>query len=223
MAVSGVPVLWLLLGAILTIAVAISPAEGSRTHRHYDFFVSASVSARIVIKFARIRAINQKLRHGLQIRKAHHTRLCHRKSILTVNGRFPGPTIHARNGDVVTVDVHNQGDRNITLHWHGVDQPRNPWSDGPEFITQCPIQPGANFTYKIILSWEEGTLWWHAHSAFDRHTVHGAIVIRPRRRSAYPFQKPHREIPPIILGNYCSATDIARRGARLAWSSNALF
>jgi len=80
-----------------------------------------------------------------------------------------------------------------------VDQPRNPWSDGPEFITQCPIQPGDNFTYKIILSWEEGTLWWHAHSDFDRNTVHGAIVIRPRRGTTYPFKKPHKEIP-IFLG-----------------------
>ena len=26
---------------------------------------------------------------------------------------------------------------------HGVKQPRNPWSDGPVYITQCPIKPGA--------------------------------------------------------------------------------
>jgi laccase len=38
-----------------------------------------------------------------------------------------------------------------------VDQPRNPWFDGPEYITQCPIRPGANFTYRIVLSEEEGT------------------------------------------------------------------
>uniref|UniRef100_K3YZL4 laccase n=1 Tax=Setaria italica TaxID=4555 RepID=K3YZL4_SETIT len=117
------------------------------------------------------------------IKKADYTRLCHRKSILTVN---------ARKGDVVTVDVHNQGDKNITLHWHGVDQPRNPWSDGPEFIMQCPIQPGASFAYRIIL---------RGGGDFDRATVHGAIVIRPWRGSAYPFQKPHREIP-IILGEW---------------------
>jgi laccase len=39
-----------------------------------------------------------------------------------------------------------------------VDQPRNPWFDGPEYITQCPIRPGANFTYRIVFSEEEGTL-----------------------------------------------------------------
>jgi laccase len=80
-----------------------------------------------------------------------------------------------------------------------VNQPRSPWWDGPEFITQCPIQPGNNFTYQIIFSEEEGTLWWHAHSGMDRATVHGAIIIRPSHGTAYPFRKPHKEIP-IILG-----------------------
>ena len=135
----------------------------------------------------------------MQIKETKVTRLCHEKTILAVNGQFPGPTIYARAGDVVVVNVYNQGNKNITLHWHGVDQPRNPWFDGPEYITQCPIQPGANFTYRIIFSEEEGTVWWHAHSDFDRATVHGAIVVHPKRGSAYPYTKPHKEMP-IILG-----------------------
>jgi laccase len=84
---------------------------------------------------------------------------------------------------------------------HGVDQPRNPWSDGPEYITQCPIRLGESMTYKILLTEEEGTIWWHAHSSWDRATVHGAIVVRPPKGQPYPFPKPHKEIP-IILGNH---------------------
>jgi laccase len=84
---------------------------------------------------------------------------------------------------------------------HGVDQPRNPWFDGPEYITQCPIRPGANFTYRIFFSEEEGTLWWHAHSDFDGATVHGAIVIHPKRHHHHPYPKPHGEIP-VILGEW---------------------
>ena len=86
---------------------------------------------------------------------------------------------------------------------HGVDQPRNPWSDGPEYITQCPIQPGAAFAYRVILSQEEGTLWWHAHTGFDRATVHGAIVVLPKHGTAFPFVQSAtamEEMPPIILG-----------------------
>jgi laccase len=53
----------------------------------------------------------------LQIKEANYTRLCHEKTILTVNGQFPGPTIFARKGDVVVVNVYNQGNKNITIHW----------------------------------------------------------------------------------------------------------
>ncbi|KQK01912.1 laccase-21 [Brachypodium distachyon] len=139
--------------------------------------------------------------HDFIIKEANYPRLCQNKKILTVNGQFPGPTITARRGDVVIVNVINQGNKNITIHWHGVDQPRNPWYDGPEFITQCPIQPGTNFTYRILLSEEEGTIWWHAHSDFDRASVHGAFVIHPKNGTYYPFKMPHEEIP-IILGEW---------------------
>ena len=86
---------------------------------------------------------------------------------------------------------------------HGVKQPRKPWSDGPEYVTQCPIKPGANFTYEIIFSTEEGTLWWHAHSDWSRATVHGPIIIFPKIGTTYPFPKPHAEFP-IVLGMFLS-------------------
>ncbi|OEL37291.1 putative laccase-9 [Dichanthelium oligosanthes] len=178
-AVAGAPdvvLRFLQLGVFLALGAAavMSPAAQCSRVRHYHFL----------------------------IKKVNVTRLCRQKSILTVNGQFPGPTIRARTGDVVVVNVHNHGDKNITIHWHGVDQPRNPWSDGPEYVTQCPIQPGAAFAYRVILSQEEGTLWWHAHTGFDRATVHGAIVILPKHGDTFPFQTkpPVEEMPPIILG-----------------------
>ena len=85
---------------------------------------------------------------------------------------------------------------------HGVKQTRNPWSDGPDHITQCRIQPGTNFTYKVIFGEDqEGTLWWHAHSDWTRATVHGAIVILPTQGTTYPFPKPDGEHL-LVLGIY---------------------
>nr|POF24916.1 laccase-15 [Quercus suber] len=85
---------------------------------------------------------------------------------------------------------------------HGVKQPRYPWLDGIEYITRCPIQPKQRFSQKIIFSFEEGTLWWHAHSDWTRTIVHGAIIIHPKRGTSYPFPKqPHAEVP-IILGEW---------------------
>ncbi|GJW97898.1 putative laccase [Tanacetum coccineum] len=141
------------------------------------------------------------LRYTFVVQETNHTRLCTNKQLLTVNGQFPGPTITARRGDTVIVDVINRGDYNITIHWHGVKQPRYPWSDGPEFVTQCPIKPGGNFTQKVFLSDEEGTLWWHAHSDWSRATIHGLIYILPRLGTTYPFRQPDAEVP-VIIGEW---------------------
>ncbi|KAG7942856.1 hypothetical protein I3843_15G008100 [Carya illinoinensis] len=135
------------------------------------------------------------------LQETNYTRLCSTKSILTVNGSFPGPTISIRKGDTVFVNVHNQGLYGVTIHWHGVKQPRNPWHDGPEYVTQCPIKAGTNFTYEVFFSDEEGTLWWHAHSDWSRATVHGAIIILPAVGSSYPYTTPDAQ-ETIILGSW---------------------
>ncbi|KAM3685807.1 hypothetical protein ACB098_11G150300 [Castanea mollissima] len=131
------------------------------------------------------------------------TRLCSTETMLAVNGSIPGPVIRVHKGDMMYVNVHNQGYYGVTIHWHGVKQPRNPWSDGTNYITQCPIEPGSNFTYEVIFSTEEGTLWWHAHSDWTRVSVHGAIVILPAIGTTYPFPKPDDE-EIIILGSLYS-------------------
>ncbi|CAL5348692.1 hypothetical protein CsSME_00035349 [Camellia sinensis var. sinensis] len=135
------------------------------------------------------------------LEETNYTRLCSSKKILTVNGLFPGPTLHVHKGDRLIVNIQNQGAYNVTIHWHGVKQPRNPWSDGPEYITQCPIKPGANFSYEIIFSTEEGTLWWHAHSDWSRATVHGPIIVYPANGTTYPYSKPSEEFP-IVLASW---------------------
>lgn len=80
-------------------------------------------------------------------------------------------------------------------------QVRNPWSDGAEYVNQCPIRPGKNFTYNVQLTTEEGTIWWHAHSGWARATLHGLFIVYPKHGSTYPFPKPHAEIP-LLLGEW---------------------
>ncbi|KAJ0024143.1 hypothetical protein Pint_07822 [Pistacia integerrima] len=154
-----------------------------------------------IILYAGILHCHAQARYTFVVEETPYTRLCSNNTILTVNGQFPGPTLYVNKGDTIIVDVINNANYNITIHWHGVNQPRNPWSDGPEWITQCPIQPGANFTQTIIFSNEEGTLWWHAHSDWARATVHGAVVIYPENGTSYPFPEPDAEVP-IILGEW---------------------
>ena len=50
------------------------------------------------------------------------TTLCQTKSIVTVNGQFPGPRIIAREGDRLVIKVVNHVQYNVTLHWYWTDQ-----------------------------------------------------------------------------------------------------
>ncbi|XP_021300116.1 putative laccase-9 [Herrania umbratica] len=136
------------------------------------------------------------------VRESNFTKLCNTTTLLVVNDSYPGPEIRVHRGDTVFVNVHNQGNYGFTIHWHGVKQPRNPWSDGPEFITQCPIEPGTNFTYEVILSDEIGTLWWHAHSDWTRGSVQGALVILPAENETYPFSTPDADQTIILQSWY---------------------
>ncbi|KVI04271.1 Cupredoxin [Cynara cardunculus var. scolymus] len=83
---------------------------------------------------------------------------------------------------------------------HGIKQLRSGWADGPAYVTQCPIKPGGSYTYKFTVTGQRGTLWWHAHIAWQRATVYGAIVIYPRM--PYPFSIPIEAEIPIIFGDY---------------------
>lgn len=86
---------------------------------------------------------------------------------------------------------------------HGAKQVRIPWSDGAEYMNQCPIRPGKSFTYQVELLHEEGTIWWHAQSGWARATMHGMLIVYPMRGMDYPFPKPalFAEVH-VILGEW---------------------
>ncbi|XWS53199.1 hypothetical protein CRYUN_Cryun11dG0137500 [Craigia yunnanensis] len=137
--------------------------------------------------------------------KLHNvTRLCHTKSIVSVNGQFPGPRIVAREGDQLLIKVVNHVSNNISIHWHGIRQLRSGWADGPAYVTQCPIQTGHSYVYNFTIVGQRGTLFWHAHISWLRATVYGPIVILPKPGVPYPFAKPYKEVP-IIFGEWFNA------------------
>ncbi|CAL0325142.1 unnamed protein product [Lupinus luteus] len=77
---------------------------------------------------------------------------CFKKLVITINGRTPGPTIQAQEGDTVIVEVtNNLGTENLAIHWHGIRQIGTPWSDGTEGVTQCPVLPGDTFKYQFVV------------------------------------------------------------------------
>ncbi|GKV01086.1 hypothetical protein SLEP1_g13675 [Rubroshorea leprosula] len=142
--------------------------------------------------------------YKFDIKLQNVTRLCHTKSIVSVNGQFPGPRIVAREGDQLLIKVVNHVSNNLSIHWHGIRQLRTGWADGPAYVTQCPIQTGQSYVYNFTITGQRGTLFWHAHISWLRATVYGPLIILPKRGIPYPFPKPHMEVP-IIFGEWFNA------------------
>ncbi|XP_062011342.1 laccase-17-like [Rosa rugosa] len=142
--------------------------------------------------------------YKFEIKLQNITRLCHTKSVVTVNGQFPGPRIVAREGDNLLIKVVNHVHNNISIHWHGIRQLRSGWADGPAYVTQCPIQTGNSYVYNYTIVGQRGTLWWHAHISWLRSTVYGPLIILPKRGVPYPFIKPYKEVP-IVFGEWWNA------------------
>lgn len=82
------------------------------------------------------------------------------------------------NSYLVTVTNNITGpEEGTSLHWHGLLQKETPWMDGVPSISQCPIAPGASFTYKFRAD-VFGTGWYHSHySAQYLDGAFGPMVI----------------------------------------------
>uniref|UniRef100_A0A6N2KYY5 Laccase n=1 Tax=Salix viminalis TaxID=40686 RepID=A0A6N2KYY5_SALVM len=159
----------------------------------FSFFICSSVLPDFAAALTR--------QYTFNIKYQNFTRLCHTRSLVTVNGQFPGPRLVAREGDRVLVTVVNHVAENITIHWHGVRQLTSGWADGPAYVTQCPIQTGQAYTYNFTITGQRGTLLWHAHLSWLRSSLYGPIIILPKLNESYPFKKPYKEIP-ILFGEW---------------------
>ncbi|CAA0823583.1 Cupredoxin superfamily protein [Striga hermonthica] len=113
---------------------------------------------------------------------------CYRKLAITINGKTPGPSIVARQGDTVVVELKNSlSTENVAIHWHGIRQIGTPWMDGTEGVTQCPILPGDTFVYRFVVD-RPGTYLYHAHYGMQREAgLYGSIRVSPRDGETEPF------------------------------------
>jgi len=104
-------------------------------------------------------------------------------TVFAFNKQVPGPLIHVKEGDEVTVKVTNMTALPHTVHWHGIYQKNNWKMDGVPGISQRAIKPGGSFTYKWIAE-PTGSLWYHCHVNVNEHVAYrgmwGPIVIDPK-------------------------------------------
>jgi FtsP/CotA-like multicopper oxidase with cupredoxin domain/plastocyanin len=92
---------------------------------------------------------------------------------MAFNGTVPGPTIHVDPGDMVEVDVHNEMDESTAVHFHGLRTPND--QDGVPDITQDPIQPGKDFTYRFVAQDEPAVGMYHSHHNAAEQVPNGLL------------------------------------------------
>ncbi|MFC5928459.1 copper oxidase [Cryobacterium melibiosiphilum] len=74
------------------------------------------------------------------------------------NGSFLGPTLVAKQGENVQVNVTNDLDAVTTVHWHGMHLPAE-MDGGPHSV----IEPGALWQPEWTIDQPAATLWYHPH------------------------------------------------------------
>lgn len=113
-----------------------------------------------------------------------------RQTAFVVNGSLPAPTLRWREGDRVTLRVHNDlKDEDGSIHWHGILLPAN--MDGVPGLSFHGIRPGESYLYEFDVK-QSGTYWYHSHSGFqEQRGVYGAIIIDPREPDPVKYDREH--------------------------------
>jgi FtsP/CotA-like multicopper oxidase with cupredoxin domain len=97
----------------------------------------------------------------------------------TYNGRVPGPTIRATEGDRLRLHFTNGGSHPHTIHYHGIHSAR---MDGVPNIGPGMIYPGDSFTYEFD-AFPFGSHIYHCHAIPLKRHIHkglyGAFIIDP--------------------------------------------
>jgi FtsP/CotA-like multicopper oxidase with cupredoxin domain len=97
------------------------------------------------------------------------------------NGTVPGPTLRAREGDLMRVKLINASKHPHTLHFHGFHKAE---MDGVPGIGRGDVLPGETFTYEFEAA-PFGLHLYHCHSLPLKRHIHkglyGAFIIDPRQ------------------------------------------
>lgn len=108
---------------------------------------------------------------------------------VTINGTVPGPLLRFREGESAVLRVTNRLKEDTSVHWHGLLVPQD--MDGVPGLSFPGIKPGETFTYRFRVR-QNGTYWYHSHSAMQEQLGHyGPIIIEPARPDPVKYDREH--------------------------------
>jgi blue copper oxidase len=116
------------------------------------------------------------------------------------NGDYLGPTLRAKRGERVVVNVSNALDEPTTVHWHGMHLPAR-MDGGPHQA----VRPAATWSPTWTIDQPAATLWYHPHphGMTEKHVYRGLagmFIVDDDAASALPL--PHEygvdDVPVIV-------------------------
>ncbi|WP_337019522.1 multicopper oxidase family protein [Oceanobacillus massiliensis] len=103
----------------------------------------------------------------------------------TYNGTVPGDEIRVKEGEVVKVNLTNELEEPVSIHWHGISVPNK--QDGIPGVTQDAVVPGETYTYEFVAN-DPGTYWYHSHQngveQLDKG-LYGTIIVESAEDENY--------------------------------------
>lgn len=109
--------------------------------------------------------------------------------MIALNGSAPGPLLRLKEGEDLTIRVHNALTEDASIHWHGVLLPFQ--MDGVPGVSFPGIPPGTTFSYRFPVR-QSGTYWYHSHSGMQEQLgLYGPIIIDPAGEDPVVFDREH--------------------------------
>ncbi|XP_075498757.1 L-ascorbate oxidase homolog [Primulina tabacum] len=125
------------------------------------------------------------------------------QQVIQINGQFPGPKINCTSNNNIVVNVFNHLDEPLLFTWNGIQQRKNSWQDGT-LGTNCPIQPGTNFTYHFQVKDQIGSYYYYPTTAFHRAAGgYGPLTVHSRDLIPVPFDRPEDDYA-VLVGDWYS-------------------
>ena len=131
------------------------------------------------------------------------------------NGSYLGPTIVARRGEHVRVDVANSLDVPTTVHWHGMHLPAE-MDGGPHQM----VEPDATWSPEWDIDQQAATLWYHPHphGETESHVARGLagmFLVQDDAEAALPLPREYGvDDVPVIVQDTGFSADGAREGGQ---------
>ncbi|KAG8390695.1 hypothetical protein BUALT_Bualt01G0110300 [Buddleja alternifolia] len=129
------------------------------------------------------------------------------QKVIVINNQFPGPKINSTTNNNIVINVFNNLDEPLLFTWNGVQQRRNSWQEGT-LGTNCPIPPGANFTYQFQVKDQIGTYYYYPTTSLHRAAGgYGLLAVNSRALIPVPFDHPEDDYT-VLVGDWYTKSHV---------------